>query len=39
MESGANGWTTNSSWTTSNGTNYQNLTSPAGNSFFRLVHQ
>lgn len=32
------GWTLNSSWTTSNGTNYLNLTSPAGNLFFRLTH-
>lgn len=31
-----NGWSLNSSWTTSNGTNYLNLTSPAGNLFFRL---
>jgi hypothetical protein len=30
------GWSTNSSWTTSNGTNYLNLTSPTGNMFFRL---
>jgi hypothetical protein len=30
------GWSVNSSWTTSNGTNYLNLTSPAGNLFFRL---
>ena len=29
-------WTVNSSWTTSNGTNYLNLTSPPGNLFFRL---
>jgi hypothetical protein len=32
------GWTINSSWTTSNGTNYLNLTSPPGNLFFRLQH-
>jgi hypothetical protein len=31
-----NGWSANSSFTTSNGTNYLNLTSPAGNLFFRL---
>jgi len=30
------GWSVNSSWTTSNGTNYLNLTSPTGNLFFRL---
>jgi hypothetical protein len=30
------GWSVNSSWTTSNGTNYLNLTSPTGNQFFRL---
>lgn len=30
------GWTLNSSWTTSNGTNYLNLASPTGNLFFRL---
>jgi hypothetical protein len=30
------GWSVNSGWTTSNGTNYLNLTSPAGNLFFRL---
>ena len=29
-------WTVNSSWTTSNDTNYLNLTSPPGNLFFRL---
>ena len=29
-------WTLNSSWTTSNGTNYLNLTSPTGKLFFRL---
>ena len=32
----ANNWSVNSSWTTSNGTNYLNLTSPTGNLFFRL---
>ncbi|HEV2318939.1 MAG TPA: hypothetical protein VGV18_04270 [Verrucomicrobiae bacterium] len=32
------GWTLNSSWTTSNGTNYLNLTSPSGNLFFRLAN-
>jgi hypothetical protein len=31
-------WSTNSSWTTSNGTNYLNLNSPTGNLFFRLEH-
>lgn len=31
-----NGWSVNSSWTTSNGTNYLNITSPTGNLFFRL---
>ena len=31
------GWTLNSSWTTSNGTNYLNLPPAAGNLFFRLV--
>jgi hypothetical protein len=31
-----NGWSLNSSWTTSNGSNYLNLTSPPGNLFFRL---
>lgn len=30
------GWSANSSWTTSNGTNYLNLISPTGNLFFRL---
>ena len=30
------GWSVNSSWTTSNGTNYLNITSPTGNLFFRL---
>jgi hypothetical protein len=30
------GWMLNSSWTTSNGTNYLNLTSHNGNLFFRL---
>jgi hypothetical protein len=30
------GWSVNSGWTTSNGTNYLNLTSPTGNLFFRL---
>jgi hypothetical protein len=29
-------WTINSSWTTSGGTNYLNLTSPTGKMFFRL---
>lgn len=31
-------WTQNSNWTTSNGTNYLNLTSPTGNLFFRLAN-
>jgi len=32
-------WSVNNSWSTSgNGTNYLNLTSPAGNLFFRLQH-
>jgi hypothetical protein len=31
-------WTVNSSWTTTNGTNYLNLTSPTGNEFFRLAN-
>jgi len=31
-----NGWSGNSSWTTANGTNYLNITSPTGNLFFRL---
>jgi len=30
------GWTLNSSWSSSNGTNSLSLTSPAGNLFFRL---
>jgi hypothetical protein len=30
------GWSVNNSWTTSSGTNYLNLASPAGNLFFRL---
>jgi len=30
------GWSINSSWTTSNGTNYLNITAPKGNEFFRL---
>ena len=32
------GWSVNSSWTTANGTNYLNITPPAGNLFFRLQH-
>ncbi|HEX3628323.1 MAG TPA: hypothetical protein VH280_23185 [Verrucomicrobiae bacterium] len=32
------GWSLNSSGTTSNGTNYLNLTSPTGNLFFRLAN-
>lgn len=31
-------WTPNNSWSTSNGTNYLNLASPAGNLFFRLAN-
>lgn len=31
-------WTPNSSWTTSDGTNYLNLTSPSGHLFFRLAN-
>jgi hypothetical protein len=34
--SNTNGWSLNSSWTTSSGTNSLNLTSPTGNLFFRL---
>ena len=30
------GWSVNSSWTTSNGTNYLYITPPVGNLFFRL---
>jgi hypothetical protein len=30
------GWSPNSSWTTSNGTNYLNITPPTGNLFFKL---
>jgi hypothetical protein len=30
------GWTQNNTWTTTNGTNYLNVTQPAGNLFFRL---
>jgi len=32
------GWTASGGVTTSNGTNYLNLTSPTGNLFFRLSH-
>lgn len=32
-------WSTNTLWTTSNGTNYLNLNSPTGNLFFRLQAQ
>lgn len=32
------GWSTNSAWSPSGGTNYLNLTSPSGNLFFRLIH-
>jgi hypothetical protein len=31
-------WTGNSSWTTTNGTNYLNITSPTGNLFYRLAN-
>jgi hypothetical protein len=31
------GWSANSGWTTSNGTNYLNITPPTGNLFFRLT--
>ena len=31
-----NGWSVNTGWTTSGGTNYLNLASPSGNLFFRL---
>ena len=31
-------WTQNTGWTTSNGTNSLKLTSPTGNSFFRLAN-
>jgi hypothetical protein len=31
------GWAINNSWTTAGGTNYLKLTSPMGNSFFRLI--
>ncbi|HEV2330932.1 MAG TPA: hypothetical protein VGY56_19295 [Verrucomicrobiae bacterium] len=34
----AAGWTLNTSWTTSGGTNYLNLTSPTGNLYFRLAN-
>jgi hypothetical protein len=30
------GWSVDSSWTTTSGTNYLNLTTPTGNLFFRL---
>jgi hypothetical protein len=32
------GWSINSNWMTSGGTNYLTLTSPTGNLFFRLEH-
>ena len=32
------GWSVNSGWTTSNGTNYLNITSPTGILFFRLAN-
>lgn len=31
-------WSDNDNWTTANGTNYLNITSPAGYMFFRLRH-
>jgi hypothetical protein len=31
------GWSQNNSWTTSNGTNYLNITPPTGNRFYRLA--
>jgi hypothetical protein len=31
-------WTLNTSWTTTGGTNYLNLTSPGGKTFFRLAN-
>jgi len=34
-----NGWSVSSGVTTVSGTNYLNLTSPAGKMFFRLAHQ
>ena len=33
------GWSPNTAWTTSNGTNYLNLASPSGTLFFRLHSQ
>lgn len=33
----ANGWSASGGVTTSNGTNYLNLTNPSGNLFFRLI--
>jgi hypothetical protein len=32
------GWSLNSGWTTSSGTNYLNVANPTGNLFFRLQH-
>ena len=32
------GWSASSGMTTSNGTNYLNITPPPGNLFFRLAH-
>lgn len=34
----ASGWTTNTSWTTSNGTNFLNAVNPTGDRFYRLQH-
>jgi len=31
-------WSANSSWTTTNGTNYLNIVNPSGNLFYRLQH-
>jgi hypothetical protein len=33
-----NNWTSNSSWTTTNGTNYLNISSPTGTLYFRLAN-
>jgi hypothetical protein len=38
-DAGTTNWTVNSSWTTSNGTNYLNLISPPGKMFYRLMKQ
>lgn len=31
------GWSTNTAWTTTGGTNYLNITPPTGNLFYRLI--